>query len=137
MDVKSAFLNGFLQDDIYLEQSPGLVKKDEEEKLYKIRKALYGLKQFPRAWYDRINNFFLKNGFERCSFEHTLYMKKHSKEGFMIVSLYVDDLIFTVTDAGDVKKRKVILFWLRNQGRTKKKEMVKLDMLRSRVFIMF
>lgn len=95
MDVKSAFLNGFLQDEIYLQQPPGFVKRGEEEKVYKLRKALYGLKQSPRAWYDRINNFFLKNGFERCPFEHTLYMKKHSKGGFMIVSLYVDDLIFT------------------------------------------
>ncbi|GAA0166120.1 transmembrane signal receptor [Lithospermum erythrorhizon] len=98
MDIKSSFLNGVLQDEIYLEQPPSFVKKGEEEKVYKLRKALYGLKQSPRAWYDRINDFFLKCGFKRCPFEHTLYMKKNPKGGIMIVSVYVDDFIFTGDD---------------------------------------
>ncbi|CAL8157460.1 unnamed protein product [Prunus armeniaca] len=77
MDVKSAFLNGVLNEEVYLEQPHGYVKRGEEKKVFKLRKALYVLKQSPRAWYSCINSYFEKNG------------------SFMIVSLYVDDMIFT------------------------------------------
>ena len=66
MEVKSAFLNGFQEEKVYVEQIPGYVKKGEEHKVYYLRKALYGLKQAPRDWYSRIDSFFLKNGFKRC-----------------------------------------------------------------------
>jgi hypothetical protein len=98
MDVKSAFLNGVLQEEVYLEQPPGYVKKGEENKVYKLKKALYGLKQSPRAWYSRINSYFEKHGFQKCPYEHTLYVKSTSQGSFMVVSLYVDDLIFTGND---------------------------------------
>jgi hypothetical protein len=98
MDVKSAFLNGVLQEDVYLEQPPGFVKKGEEKKVYKLKKALYGLKQSPRAWYSRINSYFEKNGFQKCPYEHTLYTKSNSRGSFMVISLYVDDLVFTGND---------------------------------------
>lgn len=99
MDVKSAFLNGFLEEEIYVDQPPGFVKKGEEEKVYKLKKALYGLRQSPRAWYSRINSYFEKNGFQKCPQEHTLYIKIIPSKGrFMVVSLYVDDLIFTGND---------------------------------------
>ena len=71
------------------------MKEGEEHKVYKLRKALYGLKQSPRAWYSRINAYFEKHGFQKCPYEHTLYIKYHGQEDFIIVSLYVDDLIFT------------------------------------------
>merc|ERR1712080_769693 len=64
----------------------------------KLKKALYGLKQSPRAWYSRINSFFEKHGFQKCPYEHTLYMKDDSQVNFMDVNLYVDDLIFTGND---------------------------------------
>lgn len=111
MDVKSAFLNGFLQEEIYVEQPAGFVRKGEEDKVYKLKKALYGLKQSPRAWYGRINNYFLNAGFERCSFEHTLYTK-NAKDGFMMVSLYVDDLIFT---GNNLKTLEDFKFYLMNE----------------------
>ena len=63
MDVKSAFLNGYLEEEIFIDQPPGFVKEGEEHKVYKLRKALYGLKQSPRAWYSRINAYFEKHGF--------------------------------------------------------------------------
>lgn len=94
LDVKSAFLHGELKEDVYVRQPEGFIKKGEEGKVYKLRKALYGLKQAPRAWYSRIEGYFLKEEFERCPSEHTLFTKV--KEGnILIVSLYVDDLIFT------------------------------------------
>jgi len=98
MDVKSAFLNGVLNEEVYVDQPPGFVKKGEENKVYKLKKALYGLKQSPRAWYNRINSYFAKCGFQKCPYEHTLYIKDNSEGSFMVVSLYVDDLIFTGND---------------------------------------
>ncbi|MBE2321323.1 hypothetical protein DVA67_035740, partial [Solirubrobacter sp. CPCC 204708] len=94
LDVKSAFLNGFLDEEIYVEQPVGYVKEGREDKVYRLRKALYGLKQAPRAWNTRIDDYFKKNGFEKCPYEHALYMKKDG-EDTMFVCLYVDDLIFT------------------------------------------
>jgi len=98
LDVKSAFLNGDLKEDIYVQQPNGFVKKGEEEKVYKLKKAFYGLKPAPRAWYNKIKAYFVQNGFDRCLCEHTLFRK--SKEGgkILIVSLYVDDLIHTGND---------------------------------------
>ena len=63
MDVKSTFLNGFLEEEIYLEQPLGFVRKSQEDKVYKLKKVLYRLKQSPRAWYSRINDYFEKYGF--------------------------------------------------------------------------
>ena len=94
MDVKSAFLNGVLEEEVYIEQPPGYVVKRQEDKVLKLKKALYGLKQAPRAWNSRIDKYLQENGFTKCPHEHVLYVK--IKEGnILIVCLYVDDLIFT------------------------------------------
>ncbi|PNX88851.1 copia-type polyprotein, partial [Trifolium pratense] len=67
----------------------------QEGKVYKLKKALYGLKQAPRAWYSKIESYFAQEKFQKCPHEHTLFIKKDSKKNILIVSLYVDDLIFT------------------------------------------
>jgi hypothetical protein len=95
LDVKSAFLHGELHEEVFIEQPQGYVHKGNEQKVYKLKKALYGLKQAPRAWYSRIEAYFVKAGFERCHFEHTLFTKTAKGGKILIVSLYVDDLIFT------------------------------------------
>lgn len=105
MDVKSAFLNGELQEEVYIDQPPGYVKKNEENKVYRLKKALYGLKQAPRAWYSRIDDYFVKMGFKRCPFEHTLYIKEN-KGKILIIGLYVDDLIFTGNNDDDIEEFK-------------------------------
>ena len=94
MDVKSAFLNGVLEEEVYIQQPLGYVVKKNEEKVLKLKKALYGLKQAPRAWYSRIDKYFQENGFTKCPYEHALYIKIKG-EDVLIVCLYVDDLIFT------------------------------------------
>jgi hypothetical protein len=66
----------------------------------KLNKALYGLKQAPRAWYSKVESYFTDEGFEKCSYEHTLFVKQGSKNKILIVSIYVDDLIYTGNDAG-------------------------------------
>lgn len=97
LDVKSTFLHGELCEDVYVEQPQGYVRKGEEDKVYKLRKALYGLKQAPRAWYSRIDSYFTKEGFQKCEYEHTLFVKTEGTK-ILVVSLYVDDLLFTGND---------------------------------------
>ncbi|CAL1375783.1 unnamed protein product [Linum trigynum] len=97
LDVKSAFLNGELEEEVYVEQPRGYEKKGEEDKVYRLRKALYGLKQAPRAWNSRIDRYFQQNEFQRSPSEASLYIKKGEGKDFLMVCLYVDDLIYTGT----------------------------------------
>lgn len=95
MKVKSPFLGEFLEKEVYVKQPLGCEKKGEEHKVYHLKKALYGLKQTRRAWYNRIDNFFLKNGFKRYPYEYALYTKEDKSNDLLIICLCVDDLIFT------------------------------------------
>lgn len=94
LDVKSAFLHGELREDVYVDQPEGFEDQRDTRRVYKLRNALYGLKQAPRAWYTRIEGYFSREGFEKCYCEHTLFVKRSGAE-ILIVSLYVDDLIYT------------------------------------------
>ena len=94
LDIKSAFLNGELKEDVYVDQPEGYVATGNEHKVYKLHKALYGLKQAPKAWYSRIDQYFLENGFERSMNEHTVYKKRLRKNEILLVCLYVDDIIY-------------------------------------------
>ena len=62
MDVKSVFLNGYIKEEVYVEQPPGFQELNKPDHVYKLNKALYGLKQAPRAWYERLSNFLLEKG---------------------------------------------------------------------------
>ena len=86
LDVKSTFLHGELKEEIYVQQLVGFMKKGKEDKVYKLRKALYGLKQAPIAWYNKIEAYFVRNGFERCFCEHTLFTKSTKGGKILIVS---------------------------------------------------
>ena len=94
MDVKSAFLNGVLKEEVYVEQPPGYEVAGEEHKVYRLKRALYGLKQAPTAWYNRIDSYLMSNGFSKSTGEPTLYIKIENRN-VLIVVLYVDDLVFT------------------------------------------
>lgn len=96
--MKSAFLNGFLEEEIYIDQPQGFVVSGKEQMVYRLKKALYGLKQAPRAWYARIDSYLVSLGFNRSVNEPTLYVKKNEVEIQLIVSLYVDDLLVTGGD---------------------------------------
>ncbi|KAG8490237.1 hypothetical protein CXB51_015585 [Gossypium anomalum] len=99
-DVKSAFLNGYLEEEVYIEQPPGYSKQGQEDKVYHLKKALYGLKQAPRAWNTKIDEYFQKNMFMKIPYEHALYTKKNKVSDIMILCLYVDDMIFTGNNPG-------------------------------------
>jgi len=94
LDVKSAFLNEVLQEEIYVEQPDGFVIQGAKDKVYLLQKALYGLKQAPRAWYSRIDEHLLNLGFVKSLSEATLYVKLKDND-VLIVSLYVDDILVT------------------------------------------
>ncbi|CAL9012418.1 unnamed protein product [Prunus brigantina] len=97
LDVKSAFLNGVLEEEVYVEQPQGFLVEGGEEKVYKLKKTLYGLKQAPRTWYAEIDKYFSHNGFQKSQSEPTLYILKKGAS-ILVVSLYVDDLSFTGND---------------------------------------
>src|SRR6266540_3404867 len=93
MDVKSAFLNGFIEEEVYVRQPPGFENPKHPDRVFKLQKALYGLKQAPRAWYARLKTFMLENGFKMGSVDKTLFLLKHDGNT-LIVQIYVDDIIF-------------------------------------------
>ncbi|WVZ93881.1 LOW QUALITY PROTEIN: hypothetical protein U9M48_039834 [Paspalum notatum var. saurae] len=93
MDVKSAFPNGFIEEEVYVRQPPGFESARFPDRVYKLRKALYGLKQAPRAWYARLKSFLLKSGFVMGSVDKTLFLLSRGGDT-TIVRIYVDDIIF-------------------------------------------
>ncbi|GJS07640.1 retrovirus-related pol polyprotein from transposon TNT 1-94 [Tanacetum coccineum] len=97
MDVKTAFLNGPLKEEVYVAQPEGFVDPDHLEKVYLLRKALYGLKQAPRAWYDELSNFLMSKGFTKGTIDPTLFKIKYG-EDILLVQIYVDDIIFRSTN---------------------------------------
>lgn len=98
LDVKLDFLHGELSEDVYVEQSRGYEHKGAEHKVYKLKKALCGLKQAPRNWFSHIEAHFVSEGFDRCHSEQTLFVKTNNEGKILIISVYVDDLIFTRND---------------------------------------
>lgn len=97
LDVKSAFLHGELEEDMFVEQPQGYKVTGKKHMVYKLYKALYGLKQAPRAWFSRIEAYFIKEGFMSSPSEQTLFIKRKGGN-ILIVSIYVDDLLFTGND---------------------------------------
>ncbi|GKA02699.1 putative ribonuclease H-like domain-containing protein [Tanacetum coccineum] len=96
MDVKSAFLYGKIDEEVYVSQPPGFLDPKSPQKVYKVVKALYGLHQAPRAWYATLSTFLLKNGYRRGTIDKTLFLKKN-KNDIILVQVYVDDIIFGST----------------------------------------
>jgi hypothetical protein len=95
LDVKSAFLNGVLKEEVYVEQPEGFEVKNVGHKVYKLKKALYGLKQAPRAWYSEIDAYLYICKFKRSTSEATLYTRSDLEANLIIVSIYVDDIVYT------------------------------------------
>nr|GEW61394.1 retrovirus-related Pol polyprotein from transposon TNT 1-94 [Tanacetum cinerariifolium] len=98
MDVKTAFLNGELKEEVYVNQPEGFVDPHHPTHVYRLKKALYGLKQAPRAWYDTLSRFLLDNKFSKGAVNPTLFTRKTGKH-ILLVQIYVDDIIFALTDS--------------------------------------
>ncbi|GJW18180.1 retrovirus-related pol polyprotein from transposon TNT 1-94 [Tanacetum coccineum] len=96
MDVKSAFLNGFINEEVYVPQPPGFIDFEKHGHVYRLKKASYGLKQAPKAWYDRLKSFLVKHEYKIGMVDNTLFKKKKISN-LIIVQIYVDDIIFGLT----------------------------------------
>ena len=96
MDVKSAFLNGDLKEEVFVKQPPGFEDAELPNHVFRLNKALYGLKQAPRAWYERLSKFLLKNGFKRGKIDNTMFLLKREQE-LLIIQVYVDEIVFGAT----------------------------------------
>jgi hypothetical protein len=97
MDVKSAFLNGPIKEEVYVEQPPGFEDTEYPNHVYKLSKALYGLKQALRAWYECLRDFLITNGFKVSKVDPTLFTKTVAKDLF-VCQIYVDEIIFGSTN---------------------------------------
>ena len=97
MDVKTAFLNGLLKEEVYVSQPDGFVDESKPNHVYILDKALYGLKQAPRAWYDVLSQFLVNAGFAKGKIDTTLFIKKQGVD-IILIQIYVDDIIFGSTN---------------------------------------
>nr|GEY55847.1 putative ribonuclease H-like domain-containing protein [Tanacetum cinerariifolium] len=97
MDVKSAFLYGTIEEEVYVCQPPGFEDLENPDKVYKVVKALYGLHQALRAWYETLATYLVKNRFHRGTIDQTLFIKRQQKD-ILLVQIYVDDIIFGATN---------------------------------------
>ncbi|GJX24266.1 putative ribonuclease H-like domain-containing protein [Tanacetum coccineum] len=104
MDVKSAFLYGKIEEEVYVCQPLGFEDPHFPDKVYKVKKALYGLHQAPRVWYETLSTYLLNNGFHKGQTDKTLFIKRH-KDDILLVQVYVDDIIF-----GSTKKEMSVEF---------------------------
>jgi len=109
LDVKSAFLDGTLEETVYVTQPPGFIIKGKEYSLFRLNKALYGSKQAPRAWNKRIDKFFVEKGFKKCLAEHEVYAKGNEGTSLLIICLYVDDLMLTGSNIQDIEDFKSVM----------------------------
>jgi len=103
IDVKSAFLNGVIEEEVFVKQPPGFEDLKHPDHVFKLKNSLYGSKQAPRAWYDRLSNFLIINDFKRGQVDTTLLRKTLEKD-MLVVQIYVEDIIFGSTNASLCKE---------------------------------
>ncbi|KAK4848808.1 hypothetical protein QYF36_017638 [Acer negundo] len=102
MDVKSAFLNGLLQEKVFVERPKRLVDAHHPNHVCRLKKALYGSKQAPMAWYERLTQFLIDNNYIKGNVDKTLFIKKDKNELF-IAQIYIDDIVFGSTNKTNVQ----------------------------------
>ncbi|CAM8895696.1 unnamed protein product [Rhodiola kirilowii] len=103
MDIKSAFLNGLLSEEVYVAQPNGFEDPHHPDHVYRLKKALYGLKQAPRAWYECLTEFLINHGYVQGGVDNTLFVK-HTRSDFIIAQIYVDDIVFSSSNQKMVDK---------------------------------
>nr|GFA05998.1 retrovirus-related Pol polyprotein from transposon TNT 1-94 [Tanacetum cinerariifolium] len=103
MDVKTVFLNGELNEVVYVSQHEGFVDPEHHTHVYRLKKSLYGLKQAPRTWYDKLSKFLISTGFSKGVVDPTLFTRRTSKH-ILLMQIYVDDIIFASTDPNSCQR---------------------------------
>ena len=133
LDVKTAFLHGELDEDIYMQQPEGFVVSGKEDYVCLLKKSLYGLKQSPRQWYKRFDSFMTSHMFRRSSFDSCVYFKETGDGSFVYLLLYVDDMLIAAKDMREIRKVKAQLskeFEMKDLGAAKK--ILGMEILRDR-----
>ena len=123
LDVKTAFLHGELEEEIYMTQPDGFRVPGKEDYVCKLRKSLYGLKQSPRQWYKRFDSYMIKLGYIKSPYDCCVYMRKLKDDTFIYLVLYVDDMLIAAEKMCDIKKLKELLsseFEMKDLGAAKK-----------------
>ncbi|RVW51035.1 Retrovirus-related Pol polyprotein from transposon TNT 1-94 [Vitis vinifera] len=105
LDVKTTFLHGDLEEDLYMNQPEGFIVQGQENLVCKLRKSLYDLKQAPRQWYKKFDNFMHRIGFKRCEADHCCYVKSFDNS-YIILLLYVDDMLIVGSDIEKINNLK-------------------------------
>ena len=107
--MKTAFLHGDLEEEIYMKQPEGFVEKGKEKFVCKLKKSLYGLKQAPRQWYKKFDSFMMNNGFSKTTSDHCVFVKNFPDDKFIILLLYVDDMLIVGQDSTMINRLKLEL----------------------------
>ncbi|KAL0554630.1 hypothetical protein IC582_008556 [Cucumis melo] len=118
MDVKTAFLNGDLEEEIYIEQPEGFIVHDQESKICKLDKSLYGLKQAPKQWHEKFDNLLMSKGFKVNESDKCIYYKTEGRL-CIIICLYVDDMLIFGSNlhvTNDVKSMLNVNFDMKDLG---------------------
>ena len=102
LDVKTTFLHGDLEEEIYMEQPEGYEVKGKEKLVCRLKKSLYGLKKAPRQWYLKFKKFMFEQGYNRCHSDHCVYLKKQNDGSDIILLLYVDDMLVARSNTQEI-----------------------------------
>ncbi|KAI3455171.1 hypothetical protein Pfo_011834, partial [Paulownia fortunei] len=109
LDVKTAFLHGDLEEEIYMTQPEGFKVAEKEIWVCKLNKSLYGLKQSPRQWYKRFDKFMMRQKYTRSKYDHRVYLHKLQDGSFIYLLLYVDDMLIASQSQMEIDKLKAQL----------------------------
>lgn len=123
LDVKTAFLHGELEEEIYMTQPDGFQVPGKEDYVCKLKKSLYGLKQSPKQWYKRFDSFMIEIGYNRSPYDCCVYHSKLKNGSYIYLVLYVDDMLIAAKDKSDIQKLKGLLsaeFEMKDLGAAKK-----------------
>ena len=123
LDVKTAFLHGELEEDIYMTQPDGFQVPEKEDYVCKLKKSLYGLKQSPRQWYKRFDGFMIEIGYNRSPYDCCVYHSKLKNGSYIYLVLYVDDMLIAIENNSDIQRLKGLLsakFEMKDLGAAKK-----------------
>jgi hypothetical protein len=122
LDVKTAFLHGELEEEIYMDQPEGFVVPGKEDLVFKLKRSLYGLKQSPRQWFKRFDSFILAHGFKRSQYDSCVYIKFVNGSPIYL-PLYVDHMLIAAKSMKEITTLKAQLsseFEMKDLGPTKK-----------------
>ena len=123
LDVKTTFLHGDLEEEIYMQQPQGYEVKGKENLVCRLKKSLYGLKQAPRQWYLKFGRFMTEQGYNRCHSDHCVYFKRLENGSYIIFLLYVDGMLVARCNMRNInvfKKKFDNSFVMKDLGAAKK-----------------